>query len=115
LEYQGEHHYLSSLRFGSASKQQQKDQIKQQIAKDEGITLIPIPFWWDHSRESLAATIRHFRPDVELYIPANVTPIPARIPLQSYFKYRNNVAQQYDATVDPTDLYENKRHSISLV
>jgi hypothetical protein len=29
-----------------------------------GITLIEVPYWWDGKKESLAATIHHFRSDI---------------------------------------------------
>jgi hypothetical protein len=33
-------------------------------AKNIGVTLVLIPFWWDRSKESLSATIHQFRPDL---------------------------------------------------
>lgn len=32
----------------------------------EGVTLIQVPYWWDKSVASLAATILKYRPDIEL-------------------------------------------------
>jgi hypothetical protein len=36
----------------------ERDKEKRQVCKDNGITLIEIPYWWDKTLPSLAATIR---------------------------------------------------------
>jgi hypothetical protein len=64
IEYQGETHYYDISVFGSAEKRQQNDKIKQHACKQFGLTLISIPFWWDKSSESLAATIAWLRPGI---------------------------------------------------
>jgi len=42
----------------------QRDEEKQTFCKKEGITLIQIPFWWDHDKESIVATLQHYLPDI---------------------------------------------------
>src|SRR5687768_6725856 len=44
-----------------------------------GITLIEVPFRWDRTNESLAATIHSVRPEL-LSQPPNVEPIPKQRP-----------------------------------
>eukprot|EP00027_Filamoeba_sp_ATCC50430_P012117 CAMPEP_0168573886 /NCGR_PEP_ID=MMETSP0413-20121227/18779_1 /TAXON_ID=136452 /ORGANISM="Filamoeba nolandi, Strain NC-AS-23-1" /LENGTH=312 /DNA_ID=CAMNT_0008607177 /DNA_START=21 /DNA_END=956 /DNA_ORIENTATION=- len=57
IEYHGEQHYQKTFLFGSEVYQQQRDADKRDLCKERGITLIEIPFWWDRSIESLAATL----------------------------------------------------------
>jgi hypothetical protein len=66
IEYQGEMHYLDIPVYGTLESHQRKDQQKAAAAKLLGITLIPIPFWWGRSADSLAATIKQVRPDIQL-------------------------------------------------
>ena len=48
----------------SWEERKQKDQQKIDLCKSQGITLIPIPYWWDRKFESLQATIYNERPDL---------------------------------------------------
>jgi hypothetical protein len=76
-----------------------------QYAKKEGITLIPIPFWWDKSDASLAATIRHHRPDIAmLEHPTSALPISPEVPpeFRPEFKYQPNVSQEYTEDINPS-------------
>jgi hypothetical protein len=66
LEYQGEQHFKDS--FGNLQIQQIRDKEKQEACKKQGITLIPVPFWWDTKEKSLAATIQIYRPELLLHI-----------------------------------------------
>jgi hypothetical protein len=111
FEYQGEQHYVSSTMYGSASKRQKADHIKMDLAKSVGITLIPIPFWWDRSLQSLAATIRLYKPDISWPdIPSTTTPISEEMPLKYHrkFQYKPSVAQEYSEQIDPTGWYQYK-------
>lgn len=45
-----------------------------------GISLVIIPFWWNNTIESLAATINKKRPDIELV--NRSIPIPDEMPMQ---------------------------------
>lgn len=45
---------------------QQRDKFKQTVCHNNGITLIVIPYWWDKSIQSVAATIQAVRPDIHL-------------------------------------------------
>jgi hypothetical protein len=80
LEYQGEHHYSSHF-FGSALVRQRRDQAKLKFARQFGITLISIPFWWDKSSDSLASTLHYYRPDIKLQA-KEVPPIPLEMPVK---------------------------------
>jgi hypothetical protein len=104
LEYQGETHYFSSHTFGQASNRQRIDAIKQAFAKERGITLIPIPFWWDKSPASIAATIQFYRPDIQLEGITPAAAIPSEMPQQvkARVKYMPNAASDYKEQVNPT-------------
>jgi hypothetical protein len=105
FEYQGETHYFSSHTFGSASVRQHADSVKRRFSNAMGITLISIPFWWDNSPESLAATIQRQRPDIPLS--SNALPISTNMPekYQREFKYKPSIAREYKDDLDPTGWY----------
>jgi hypothetical protein len=107
LEYQGETHYFSTHIFGRASDRKEADQIKVEFARQIGITVIPVPFWWDGSPESLAATIIHYRPDITFPGIVPTSPISSEIPVkyQKPFKYVPNSATEYYGQIDPTGWY----------
>jgi hypothetical protein len=65
---------------GSPVLKQKRDALKQDFAKKLGITVIPIPFWWDQSIASLAATIRQQRPDMQDLVQENVATISTTMP-----------------------------------
>jgi hypothetical protein len=67
FEYQGEIHYKDISVYGSARKRQQSDKMKAEAAKNAGISLIAIPFWWDQELLSLISTIRLYRPGIFYY------------------------------------------------
>lgn len=62
FEYQGEHHFHSTPRFGQEDEYQERDKEKLELCAKNGITLIRVPFWWDLSTASLMATIHRVRP-----------------------------------------------------
>jgi hypothetical protein len=104
FEYQGETHYYSTQTFGSAAERQRVDLLKQEHAKQSGITLIPIQFWWTKDIPSLAATIMQHRPDIELGA-QKALPISSQMPsklLNQKFYYKPNAAQRYHPLVDTT-------------
>lgn len=49
---------------GSLKTRQEKDEERKNACKEVGITLIPIPYWWDGRKDSLLATISKIRPDL---------------------------------------------------
>jgi hypothetical protein len=86
FEYQGEVHYHSTGVFGSPTTRQNSDAFKQALAKQYGITVIPIPYWWNNSTKDLTATIHSYRPDIQfesLGVPIPLTP-PAQRPRKKY-------------------------------
>jgi hypothetical protein len=60
------------------------DKMKSYVAKSEGITLIPIPYWWDKETASLEATIQSYRPDIIDSSQLKAKPIPQ----EATFKYK---------------------------
>jgi hypothetical protein len=105
LEYQGETHYFSTHIFGNALQRQQADLFKSTFANQLGITLVSIPFWWDKSSDSLAATIMSKRPDINISIRS--MPIPTEMPpkFQRKFYYIPCVATKHKDQLNPTGWY----------
>ncbi len=67
FEYQGEHHFRDIYHLGLPWHQQkQKDERKRKLCKENEITLIEIPYWWNKETSSLAATIIKERKDLIL-------------------------------------------------
>jgi hypothetical protein len=80
FEYQGTQHYHPHFLKGDPKEQQIRDQLKKQLCKDNGITLIQVPYWWDTRQSSLAATIHKYRPELFPAISQHNNPIPDHIP-----------------------------------
>ena len=65
FEYNGIQHYKPSMfGYGNLKAQMQRDEDKQKLCKENGITLFIIPFWWDYKKESLIATIQEKHPEL---------------------------------------------------
>jgi len=64
MEYCGYHHYHDHPLFGNAPLYQKRDEEKRSISKSAGITIVEIPYWWQHDKESIQATLHLHRPDV---------------------------------------------------
>lgn len=45
----------------TSDKQQKADETKKLACESLGISLIPIPFWWNARPDSLYATVIHYR------------------------------------------------------
>jgi len=75
LEYQGQYHFQHSFIFGSPEVVQKRDEAKKALCADMGITLIEVPFWWDRSIATVAATIHKYRPDIIPEPPAGSRPV----------------------------------------
>jgi hypothetical protein len=113
FEYQGETHYFTTHIFGRASERQLADQIKRKYARAKGITLIPVPFWWDKSSSTLAATIRYYRPDFAFpAIPPAEPRIAVKIPVEANkpFHYIPKFPTDYNEQTDPTGWYVISLH-----
>jgi DNA ligase-1 len=81
LEFQGKQHYEElnpgSL-FRNLEDQQRRDIEKIEMCKKNGITLIPIPYWWDGTIESLLSTLHQYLP--HLFNKTDSPPIPIQLP-----------------------------------
>jgi hypothetical protein len=80
LEYQGHQHYGDAFYMGTSVRMyQHRDEEKRKACKKANLTLVEVPYWWDNSKESLAATIQLSRPEL---IPDQVhaLPIPSTPP-----------------------------------
>jgi len=71
LEYQGMQHYHHHNIFGTTMFRQQRDEEKRKACKNAGITLLEVPYWWQHDKESIVAAIFKLRPEVFLTEPSN--------------------------------------------
>jgi hypothetical protein len=72
-----------------------------------GITLISIPFWWNKSLPSLAATIKNHRADLTEDLKEIGSPISTEMPLwiKQSSRYKPNAAQKYDEKISPIGWY----------
>lgn len=57
FEYQGEQHYHETPAFSSLEAVRHRDEEKRRLCRAEGIRLVEVPYWWDFSLPSLAATV----------------------------------------------------------
>jgi len=80
FEYQGEPHYFSIPIYGSLKQRQSNDKLKEESSKEMGITLICVPYWWNKTKESLAAFIRNVRSDIVFPNISKTTSISERPP-----------------------------------
>jgi hypothetical protein len=95
---------MSTPMFGKAADRQRADNIKLKFAKQMGITLISIPFWWNKSPQDLASTILLHRPDINLHHIASKSPISTVMPAkyQTRTKYFPNTSKDLKEDIDPT-------------
>jgi hypothetical protein len=52
------------LLFNMNKQQGNRDKLKAEISKEYGITLVVIPYWWNHSEKFLKTQIASLRPDI---------------------------------------------------
>ena len=65
FEYQGEQHFRDVYHLGTPWHQQrQRDEEKRKACKENEITLIEVPYWWNKETSTLAATIHKERNDL---------------------------------------------------
>ena len=64
FEYQGKQHYEQLSTFGKSSERMERDNAKERLCNERGITLISVPFWWNKSRAPLLESILEARPDL---------------------------------------------------
>jgi len=67
---QDKSHYVNVDVFGSSVEHTRSlDELKQQLATEKGITLIPIPFWWDGTKSRYIHSPSHpFSPKSLLFL-----------------------------------------------
>jgi hypothetical protein len=77
FEYQGEYHFRDLYHMGTPWHQQrQTDEEKRKACRENEITLIEVPYWWNKETSSLAATINKERKDLINYPINGEQPIP---------------------------------------
>ena len=64
FEYQGEVHYRDIYALGNRVKRQLHDDEKRKACREQGITLVQVPYWWDFQTPSLVATIRRHKEEL---------------------------------------------------
>jgi hypothetical protein len=64
FEYHGEQHWNWHFAYGSPQPQQRRDERRRQVCKQHGITLIEIPYFWDHKKTTLVDIIRKQVPGI---------------------------------------------------
>ena len=52
------------IQWDLIGNKKKRDKEKKEICKENGITLIEIPYWWDKQLSSLIATIHQQRKDL---------------------------------------------------
>jgi hypothetical protein len=76
LEYQGEQHFWQTTQAIDTQDTQKRDSEKRKICRSLGISLIEVPYWWNGSKDQLAATIQKYRPDLLTNFATSAQPIP---------------------------------------
>lgn len=66
IEYNGQQHYKELAFFGPLEMYQKRDQEKRVLCAEHGIRLLVVPYWWDRTAVSLAASLRELLPTVPL-------------------------------------------------
>jgi len=64
FEYQGRQHYKDHLVYGATKEYKDRDEEKRQRCSLAQITLIEVPYWWRHDKESIVAILHKYRPDI---------------------------------------------------
>jgi DNA ligase-1 len=79
IEYQGEQHYMDIRPvYSPLSERQKRDSAKLKSARDHGITIVYVPYWWDRKSDSLSSTLHQCFPDI---FPKTDSPsIPTELP-----------------------------------
>ena len=57
IEYHGKHHYADIPSFGFLEMYQNRDSEKFELCKNDNVTLIVIPFWWDNCKSSIQGSL----------------------------------------------------------
>jgi hypothetical protein len=80
LEYIGEQHYKDVYQFGPQWIYRERQKNKKQVCEGKNISLVEIPYWWDSTKESLLATIKLQRSDIQVEGIGQALPIPSEPP-----------------------------------
>jgi len=86
FEYQGYHHFNDHYVYGNAKEYNARDIAKREVCDSLGLTLIEIPYWWHHDKESIMAIIHKSRPNVT-WNPGNIVPFSKSSHYQVCKKY----------------------------
>jgi len=88
FEYQGIQHYKDVSFAGQSNSVKLVDQLKQELAKQVGIDIIAVPYWWDRKEDSLGNSIRAVRPDLIPSPLGDGQPIPDQPPVKPQKRQR---------------------------
>eukprot|EP01114_Cavostelium_apophysatum_P005030 TRINITY_DN1558_c0_g1_i1.p1 TRINITY_DN1558_c0_g1~~TRINITY_DN1558_c0_g1_i1.p1 ORF type:complete len:545 (+),score=133.12 TRINITY_DN1558_c0_g1_i1:262-1896(+) len=80
FEYQGVQHYAEDHAVYGDVTRKARDKEKVDLCLQVGITLVQVPYWWNGSKSSLAATINVLRPELHLKVDGDASPIPQEPP-----------------------------------
>jgi hypothetical protein len=125
FEYQGIQHFDNSFFWGrSVHMYKDRDQEKRDACSTGGITLIEVPYWWDNTKETLAASIHLKRPGIstirsivtclELNLESVASqPIPLKEPSKiSYTSHRSlSTEMEWPTNQDPSGWWMTEKHS----
>jgi len=64
VEYHGYQHYHSHILFGDAISHQERDKERRATCAYYSISYLEVPYWWQHDKESVIASISQLRPDI---------------------------------------------------
>lgn len=110
FEYQGQQHYSDSTVFGAiADISSLRDAKKKQICSNHGITVIPIPYWWDKKIESLAATAHQYRPDVFPFTQGSPIPVDPPLTKKQRSMYPLMLGTEWGLEEDPTGYFLSEK------
>jgi hypothetical protein len=94
IEFQGIQHYRDAIKLGEFRAYRARDLEKQAAAREVGLTLITVPYWWDLSVSSLINTIHQHRPDIVPRQVGNGESIPSQEPENHPLRFASKKAKQ---------------------
>jgi len=69
FEYNGLQHYNDNFMFGEVKSFRQRDIERNLLCSVADITYVEVPYWWQRDKESIAAVLHKYRPDIAPSVP----------------------------------------------